>query len=160
MPIRLRALVLLALATAACDVPRDPAAPAARRDVLDLSHWNFEVSGPVALRGEWTFRYGELAGPSALPRDETPPPPMIVVPRPWNDAATAGATAAAERLPAHIADVPIEAGTGVSLQLTVTFEDLLRRADRALPAGKTAGGNLVRVAQRDDVETTAVQTRG
>jgi hypothetical protein len=62
MPIRLRAPVLLALAlaTAGCDVPRESDAPAVRGDVLDLSSWNFEAQGPVALRGEWILRDGEL----------------------------------------------------------------------------------------------------
>ena len=90
----------------------------------------------------------------------------------FSTADAAGASAAAERLRQHIEGVPFEAAPGVSLRLTVTvgvavledglesFEDLMRRADRALYAGKAAGRNQVRVAQRDDVETTGVQTRG
>ena len=91
MRIRLRALVLLALATIGCDVPRETDKPEARVGVLDLSHWNFEEQGPVALRGEWMFRYGELLGPSALQAGETPTPPVIVVPRAWNGMVVDGA---------------------------------------------------------------------
>lgn len=91
MRIRLRALVLLALATGGCNTPRE-ALPEARGGVLDLSRWDFEAEGPVALRGEWMFRYGELLGPAALAKGEPPTPPMIVVPRPWNGMVVEGAT--------------------------------------------------------------------
>ena len=85
MPIRLRALALAVMATAmaACDVARVPDGPAAKGGILDLSRWDFETQGPVALRGEWMFRYGELLGPSALRVGETPTPPLIEVPRPF-----------------------------------------------------------------------------
>jgi diguanylate cyclase (GGDEF)-like protein len=93
MPIRLRALVLLAwsAAIAGCDGPGPADAPVARRGVLDLSGWDFETQGAVPLRGEWMFRYGELLGPSVLAPGVEPSPPMIVVPRPWNEVVSAGA---------------------------------------------------------------------
>ncbi len=84
MRIRLRALVLLATATVGCDVPRETEKPEARAGVVDLSRWDFEAQGPVALRGEWMFRHGELLGPSALRAGDNPTPPWIVVPRAWN----------------------------------------------------------------------------
>ncbi len=93
MPIRLRALalVVVAMAMAGCDVAGRLDDPAARGGVLDLSNWNFAAQGPVALRGEWMFRWGELLGPNALLKGETPAPPMIVVPRPWNGVVVGGA---------------------------------------------------------------------
>lgn len=73
----------------------------------------------------------------------------------------AGAEAAAERLRLHVADTPFEARPGIGLRLTVTvgvavledrlesFADLLRRADRALYAGKAKGRNQIVVASRE-----------
>ncbi len=91
MPIRLRALASVALALAGCDVASGPDGPEARGGLMDLSRWDFETQGPVALRGEWVFRWGELPGPTAFPKSETPAPPMIVVPRPWNGVVVEGA---------------------------------------------------------------------
>ena len=39
-------------------------APTAERGVLDLRHWNAETDGPIELRGEWRFIWGELIEPA------------------------------------------------------------------------------------------------
>lgn len=127
MPIRLRALALAVMATAmaACDVARAPYAPAAKSGILDLSRWDFEAQGPVVLRGEWMFRHGVLLGPSALRAGETPTPPLIEVPRPWNGVMMDGAPLRGEGfatqalrliLPANVRDLALALGEAYSAE--------------------------------------------
>lgn len=87
--------------------------------MLDLSHWDFETQGPVSLRGEWMFRYGELLGPSLLSPDQEPVLPMISVPGAWNDVVSRGAHLQGEGfatqalrllLPSHNHDLAIAFG--------------------------------------------------
>ncbi|HRB11852.1 MAG TPA: hypothetical protein PKU70_02490, partial [Vicinamibacteria bacterium] len=103
MPIRRRALasVVMAMAVAACDVAGPREGPEATGGLMDLSRWDFEAQGPVALRGEWVFRWGELLGPDALRAGDTPVPPMIAVPRPWNEVLMEGAPLGGEGFATH-----------------------------------------------------------
>ncbi len=86
MTFRVRGWLLVGAMLASCSAGRSSVPPTAKGGVIDLRQWDFTTQGPVALRGEWLFRYGELLGPSALKAGEPPSPPMITVPGLWNGA--------------------------------------------------------------------------
>jgi len=63
------------------------AAPQAVEGVLDLTGWDFQRDGIVALDGEWAFFGNALLPPDLLPVAGTAPQPIYVaVPGAWNGA--------------------------------------------------------------------------
>ncbi|SVE62090.1 uncharacterized protein METZ01_LOCUS514944, partial [marine metagenome] len=48
--------------------------------VLDLREWNFQSDGPIALKGEWVFSWGEFTEPGVLSDAH-----LMQVPGFWND---------------------------------------------------------------------------
>jgi diguanylate cyclase (GGDEF)-like protein len=156
MPTRLRALVVVVvvLTMAGCDVAPRPDGVEARGGVLDLSRWNFEAQGPVALAGEWMFRYGELLGPEALPKAAIPTPPMIVVPRPWNGMVVAGAPIGGEGfatqalrliLPQNTRDLSLAFGEAYSAERVWMNGHLILERGRV---GRTRATEVVDVRSR------------
>ena len=60
-------------------------APRAAQGVLDLSDWNFEIDGPVSLRGEWEFYWSQLLVAKDLEADRGRLTGIVNVPSDWND---------------------------------------------------------------------------
>lgn len=85
MTCRAWVLVLTALAAVGCGGRPPREAPVAAGGALNLSSWDFAHDGPLALRGDWVFRYGELRGPRILGPGQNPAPPFIHVPTAWNE---------------------------------------------------------------------------
>ncbi len=96
-----RALILMALVIPGCGPAPSADPPMATDGVMDLSQWDFETQGTVALRGRWMFRYGELLGPSALRPGDAPTPPMILVPGAWSDVSVNGVRRSSEGFATH-----------------------------------------------------------
>ncbi|WP_248929195.1 sensor histidine kinase [Paenibacillus hamazuiensis] len=89
-------LVLSIFLSAGCSnfVDSSPEAPKAGAGSIDLTGWNWEQNGIVALDGEWEFYWNRLLGPEAsLPPGERPA--VRDMPVPWNQAKENG-----EKLPA------------------------------------------------------------
>ena len=59
--------------------------PLARKGILDLRTWNFELNGPVELSGEWEFFWKEELKPADFLNHKAPEPSgFIRLPRIWN----------------------------------------------------------------------------
>jgi diguanylate cyclase (GGDEF)-like protein len=144
MTCRAWVLVLTALAAVGCGGRPGREAPVARAGALDLSSWDFERDGPVALRGDWAFRYGELRGPRMLSPGENPAPPFIHVPAAWNEMTQGGQRLSGQGFATH----------GLRLILPDTGRDLALSLDEAYAADRLFVGDRL-VFKRGEVAQTA-----
>ena len=78
-------LVLLGCLGCLGCVRPDPGARIAGRGLLDLSHWDPDRDGPVALDGEWECHWGRLLAPADF-QGPTPPAATayLALPSAWN----------------------------------------------------------------------------
>ncbi len=86
---------IAALAVPAHAQPTGVAAPYAFGGVVDLSAWDFDRHGPVALTGDWLFYPGQIVPPAAAQGDISGPldgaPPIFApVPAGWREMARDG----------------------------------------------------------------------
>ncbi|GAF87551.1 unnamed protein product, partial [marine sediment metagenome] len=95
MAVRAFVLFVTVLLVAGCTPPRQPPVP--KDGLLDLTDWDFNRDGPVALKGEWDFYWHRVLQPSDF---ASPNPPektgQLHVPGIWRGVMHEG-----EPLPAH-----------------------------------------------------------
>lgn len=132
MTCRAWVLVLTALAAVGCGGRSGPEAPTAIAGTLDLSSWDFERDGPVALRGDWVFRYGQLLGPGILGTARKPAAPFLPVPSAWNEASEDGQRLSGQGFATH--------------GLRVTFPD--REVDLAIAFDETYAADRFWIGER------------
>ena len=105
--LRLACLLLAAAPAFAADLPQ------ARGGVLDLSGWDFQRDGVVALDGDWEFFPGQLLSPGQGGRATQ----FEHVPDPWNKTMDSGKGFASYRL-----RVNCPAGDAADLALSLPFQ--------------------------------------
>ena len=84
------------LFSAACSGQKN--VPLVQKGVMDLSHFDINADGPLALKGDWEFYWNRLLKPADFQSATPPVPQYFSVPGNWNQFTLPGAK---ENLPPH-----------------------------------------------------------
>jgi len=78
-------LILVVAILGSCGEDSKTSMPKAKNGVLDLSNWDFEKQGNIALDGEWQFYWEKFVTPDSTTLQTLQPDTLCMVPAYWND---------------------------------------------------------------------------